>query len=239
MSLRQICCYDCQGCRKKWYFLFALFRNRKYQHKERGSEFLLEELSVLVKNIADYSYEIYQHSINVAVIAARFAYYLNLPEEEISLIKNAGLLHDIGKTKIDIKILNKSEKLNEEEWKIVKKHPELGVKILTLYPWTQSFLSLINYHHERWDGNGYYGIPGNKIPLGARLLALADAFDAMSSARPYQKSKNLEQSLKELESCSGSQFEPFLVEMFTRLSDKITNQLSRDGVIKIETHHFK
>ena len=202
-------------------------------------ELLLEELNILVKNITDYSYEIYQHSLNVAIIAASFAYYLDLPEEEIFLIKNAGLLHDIGKTKIDIKILNKPEKLIEEEWKIVKKHPELGVKILTPYPWAQSFLSLINYHHERWDGNGYYGIPGNKIPLGAKLLALADAYEAMSSARPYQKSKNLEQSLKELESCSGSQFEPFLVGKFTQLSDKITNQLSRDGVFKIEDHQFK
>lgn len=200
---------------------------------------MLEGLNILVKSIADYSYEIYQHSINVATVAARFAYYLHLPEEKILLIKYAGLLHDIGKTKIHLKILNKSEKLTEEEWKIVKQHPELGVKILTPYPWAQSFLSLINYHHERWDGNGYYGIPGNKIPLGARLLALADAYEAMSSCRPYHKSKNFEQSLKELERCSGSQFEPFLVKKFIQLSDKIINQPSRDGVFKIGFHQFK
>lgn len=239
MNLKQIGCYDCQVAERNGIFFICPFSKQKTQHKERGMELLLEELSVLVKNIADYSYEIYQHSLNVAIIAAGFAYYLNLPEEEIFLIKNAGLLHDIGKTKIDIKILNKSEKLIEEEWKIVKKHPVLGVEILTPYPWARSFLSLINYHHERWDGNGYYGIPGNKIPLGAKLLALADAYEAMSSDRPYQESKNLEQSLKELESCSGSQFEPFLVGKFIQLSDKIINQLGKDGVFKIGVHQFK
>lgn len=191
---------------------------------------MFKGINILVQDIAHYSYEIYQHSLNVATIAASFAGYLNLSEKEIFLIKTAGLLHDIGKTKIDIKILNKPGKLIEEEWEIVKKHPELGVKILTPYPWAQSFLSLINYHHERWDGNGYYEVPRDEIPFGARILALVDAYEAMSSARSYQKAKNLEQSLKELERCSGSQFEPFLVEKFMQLSHKIINQLSRDGV---------
>ncbi|HOV80901.1 MAG TPA: HD domain-containing protein [Bacillota bacterium] len=202
---------------------------------------MFKELNTLVKNIADYSCEIFQHSYNVSTIAACFANCLKLPEKEVFIIKTAGLLHDIGKTEIDIGILNKPEKLSAEEWKIIKKHPEIGVRILTPYPWARSFLPLINYHHERWDGNGYYGVPGFKIPLGARLLALADAFEAMSSDRPYQESKNLEESLEELELCSGSQFEPFLVEKFTRFSNKIINLINRqkqDGAFKIEVRSF-
>lgn len=178
-------------------------------------------LNTLVKTIAVYSYKIYQHSANVRGIATRIANYLGLPEDQTALIANAGLLHDIGKTQIDIKILNKTKKLTADEWAIIKRHPELGIGILSSYPWAEPFFPLVNYHHERWDGNGYFGISGQDIPLGARILAVADAFDAMTSSRPYQNSKSWEQSLKELERCSGTQFDPYLVEKVIQSSDKI------------------
>lgn len=178
-------------------------------------------LAHLVRTIAVYSSATYQHSVNVGLIAARIASCLGLAESQVSLIQKAGFLHDIGKTKIDIELLNKSGKLTSGEWTIIKKHPEFGVKILAPYPWTAPFLPLVIYHHERWDGNGYFGIPGKDIPLGAKILALADAFDAMTSSRPYQKSKNREQSVEEIKRCGGTHFDPYLVEKVIRHSDKI------------------
>jgi len=182
---------------------------------------MLEELNNLVKTLAVYSLETYQHSVNVGIIAARIGNFLGLSKAQILLIKYAGFLHDIGKTKIDLKILNKPEKLTAGEWAIIKRHPEYGVDILSPNPWAEPFLQLVNYHHERWDGNGYYGIPGRDIPLGSRILALADAFDAMTSSRPYSQIRSWNESLKELDKCSGTQFDPYLVKKVIQTSDEI------------------
>lgn len=178
-------------------------------------------LETLVREIAVYSYEIYQHSVNVRGIAIRIANCLGLPQDQISLISCAGLLHDIGKIKIDKEILNKTKKLTAEEWAMVKRHPELGVGMLSSYHWAKPILPLVNYHHERWDGKGYFGVSGHDIPLGARILAVADAFDAMTSSRPYQNSKNWEQSIEELEKCSGTQFDPCLVDKVIQAPNEI------------------
>ena len=194
---------------------------------------MFEELDNLVKAIAVYSYETYQHSVNVGIIAARIGNFLGLSKTQVLLIKHAGLLHDIGKTKIDLKILNKPGKLTAEELAIMKRHPEYGVNILSYYPWAEPFLQLVNYHHERWDGNGYYGVPGRDIPLGAKILALADAFDAMTSSRPYSQIRSWNQSLKELDKCSGTQFDPHLVKKVIQTSDKIFIK-KWDGVCKFE-----
>jgi len=198
---------------------------------------MFEELNNLLKTISVYSYETYQHSINVGILAARIANFLGLPETQVSLIKHAGLLHDIGKTKIDLKILNKPGKLTTREFDIIKKHTEYGVKILSSYPWTKPFLQLVNFHHERWDGNGYNGIHGRDIPIGARILALADAFDAMTSCRPYSQIKSLDQSINELNRFSGTQFDPYLVEKVTQALDKILVK-DWDGVVKFEIGQF-
>ncbi|MDF9408286.1 HD-GYP domain-containing protein [Pelotomaculum isophthalicicum JI] len=191
---------------------------------------MLEELNNLVKMISIYSLETYQHSVNVGIIATRIGNFLGLPEKQVSLIKYAGLLHDIGKTKIDLKILNKPGKLTTKEFNIIKKHTEYGVKILSSYPWTKPFLQLVNLHHERWDGNGYNGIHGPDIPIGARILALADAFDAMSSCRPYSPIKSMDQIINELDRFSGAQFDPHLVEKVIQASDKVLLK-DWDGVV--------
>jgi len=199
---------------------------------------MFEELNNLVKMISAYSHETYQHSVNVGFLAARIANFLGLSKTQVSLIKQAGLLHDIGKTKIDLKILNKPGKLTTREFAIIKKHTEYGVKILSAYSWTQPLLQLVNYHHERWDGNGYNGIHGRDIPMGARILALADAIDAMTSCRPYSQIKSIDQSINELDRFSGTQFDPYLVEKVIQASDKIL-VIDRDGVFKFETSQFK
>lgn len=194
---------------------------------------MFEELNNLVKMIYNYSLETYRHSVNVGIIANRIGNFLCLSEKQVSLIKYAGLLHDIGKTKIDLKILNKPGKLTSEEFTIIKKHTEYGVKILSSYPWTKPFLQLVNSHHERWDGNGYNGIHGRDIPMGARILALADAFDAMTSCRSYSQIKSMDQIINELDMFSGTQFDPYLVEKVIQASDKVLLK-DWDGVVKLE-----
>lgn len=180
---------------------------------------MFEELNNLVNTIAAYNYETYQHSVNVGNIAARIGDFLGLSKTHVALIKRAGMVHDIGKTKIDSIILTKPGKLTDAEFAIVKKHTEYGVKILSSYTWAKSLLPLVHFHHERWDGNGYEGLQGKDIPLEARILALADAFDAMTSGRPYAKIKSMEQSIRELDRCSGTQFDPHLVQKVVQSAD--------------------
>ncbi len=192
---------------------------------------MFAELSALTKKIADYSNEIYVHSTNVSEIATQIAYHIGLPEKQIKLISNAGLLHDIGKITIHSKTLNKSGKLTIEEWLVIKKHPEIGVRILSSYSWAQPLFPLIYYHHERWDGKGYLGLSGQNAPLGARIISVADSFDAMMSSRPYQHSKTWEQALIELQRCSGCQFAPYLIDKILQTPEKILKLTSRDGVL--------
>ncbi|OPY58179.1 MAG: Cyclic di-GMP phosphodiesterase response regulator RpfG [Pelotomaculum sp. PtaU1.Bin035] len=199
---------------------------------------MFEELNNLVQSIADYSYETYQHSVKVGMLSARIANFLELSKTQVSLIKHAGLLHDIGKIKIDPIILNKPGRLTSKEFAIIKKHTEYGINILSSYPWAKPFLQLVNLHHERWDGNGYNGIHGRNIPMGAKILALADAFDAMNSRRPYSQIKSREQSINEIERLSGTQFDPCLVEKVIQDSDKILI-IDWDGVVKFEIRKFK
>ncbi|TEB05451.1 Cyclic di-GMP phosphodiesterase response regulator RpfG [Pelotomaculum schinkii] len=179
---------------------------------------MLNEINKLMIALNNYDFEIYCHSISVSYIACRIAYHLGLQDKDISIITNAALLHDIGKVKIDKSILSKKEQLTGREWSIIKRHPESGVVMLKPYSWAKELLVLILYHHERWDGKGYFGVEANDIPLGARIIAVADAFDAMRTSRPYKKGKAWDESLSEIEKNSGMQFDPYLTERLIRLA---------------------
>lgn len=157
------------------------------------------------------------HSRNVAALASALAKKINLEEERVRKIEIAGLLHDVGKIGIPDSILKKSEKLSPAEKKIIEEHPVLGERILKntdlidILPW-------IRAHHERWDGKGYPDrLKGEEIPIEARILALADAFDAMTSERPYQDALTLEEAVKEIETHKGTQFDPLLADTFIKL----------------------
>ncbi|GAH91361.1 unnamed protein product, partial [marine sediment metagenome] len=128
------------------------------------------------------------------------------------------LLHDIGKIGIPDKILSKRGKLTTEEWEAIKSHPKLGANIIGNVPSLVSCLPAVLYHHERWDGTGYpEGLKGETIPLDARILAIADAFAAMISARPYRDALCDEKVIKQLRQGAGKQFAPQLVEVFISL----------------------
>ncbi|MFC1911119.1 diguanylate cyclase [Chloroflexota bacterium] len=155
------------------------------------------------------------HSRKVNTYAVALAEATGLSPEEVSRVSTAALLHDIGKIGVPDKVLNKKGKLSKEDWEAIKVHPRLGATIVGNVPNLAPCVSTILHHHERWDGSGYpEGLRGEQISLEARILAIADAFEAMSAARPYRRALGGEKVLKELRRGAGSQFDPELVEVF-------------------------
>jgi response regulator RpfG family c-di-GMP phosphodiesterase len=157
------------------------------------------------------------HSNRVTETAVSIARILGLSQEKVETIRLAGTLHDIGKIGIEENILNKPGKLTEDEYKHVMKHPEIGKHILE--PIGDDDIALIvAHHHERYDGKGYPdGLSGRDIPLGARIMAVADSYDAMTSERPYRKAMSHKQALNEIVSGKGTQFDPEAVDAFLSL----------------------
>ncbi len=156
------------------------------------------------------------HCYLVSHYAGAVARHRKLSDEEVDVIKTAGLLHDIGKIGIPDELLKKEGKLTVEEMAIVKKHPETGAKILGPMGFLQRELELIYFHQERWDGQGYpYGLKGNNIPFGARIMAICDAFEAMTSPRPYRKKPfTAAEAVAEIKKMAGKQFDPHLLDTF-------------------------
>jgi response regulator RpfG family c-di-GMP phosphodiesterase len=162
------------------------------------------------------------HSENVMKFAVMVAQHLNLPLPEVEQVKYSGLLHDIGKIGVSELILNKPGKLTPQEFQEIKKHPELGAKIIADVPFLKSLVPLVLHHHEFFGGGGYpSGIAGDKIPLGARILAVSDAFEAMTSDRPYRKSMPQDVALSILETQRGIQFDPSIVDAFFALAKNV------------------
>lgn len=164
------------------------------------------------------------HLQRVSQWARRVAERLGLPPERCELVYEAALLHDLGKTVIDERILNKPSPLLPEEWQEIKKHPQLGAEILSDTPFLSAILPWIAMHHERPDGKGYpFGLTGEQIPLEARVIAVVDAFDAMiggeapNQKRTHRRPLTLEEALAELERCSGTQFDEQVVRVFKQV----------------------
>jgi response regulator RpfG family c-di-GMP phosphodiesterase len=155
------------------------------------------------------------HSENVMKFTVMIAKHLNLPLHEVEQVKYAGLLHDIGKIGVSEFILNKPGKLTPQEFQEIKRHPELGAKIIADVPFLKSLVPLVLHHHEFFGGGGYPGgIAGDAIPFGARILAVSDAFEAMTSDRPYRKSMPQDVAFNILETQRGLQFDPVIVDAF-------------------------
>jgi putative nucleotidyltransferase with HDIG domain len=155
------------------------------------------------------------HSENVMKYTVVLAQHLGLSNAEIERIKYAGLLHDIGKIGVGEAILNKPGKLSPGEFDEIKKHPELGARIISDVPFLKSLVPMVRHHHEYFDGNGYpEGIAQEDIPYGARILSVADAYEAMTSNRPYRKSMPSEVALQIVSKERGRQFDPSIVDAF-------------------------
>jgi putative nucleotidyltransferase with HDIG domain len=157
----------------------------------------------------------YQHSIRVAQHVANIARQLDLSGREIELIVSAARVHDLGKISTDNRILFKEGPLTEEERAQIKAHPADGAELAGQFSLYRKGCEYIRHHHERWDGKGYPdGLAGEAIPLGARIIAVADSFDAMTSDRPYRDALPREVAIEELKRCSGTQFDAQVVEAF-------------------------
>jgi diguanylate cyclase (GGDEF)-like protein/putative nucleotidyltransferase with HDIG domain len=154
------------------------------------------------------------HSQRVADLAARTARRLGLPDEDVELTRLAASLHDLGKLAIPEEILRKPGPLTEPERMVLERHPQIGFRMLESLG-VDPVAEWVLHHHERWDGSGYPdGLPGDRIPLGARIIFVADAFDAMTSERVYRRRVLPEQAVAELRRCAGTQFDPEIVDAF-------------------------
>lgn len=156
-----------------------------------------------------------QHSKRVSMICRGMGIILGLPEEKIKELENVGLLHDIGKIAVDEAILNKADILNNDEWEQIKRHPEIGYRILSTVNEMSKMAEYVLYHHERWDGKGYpKGLSGEEIPKISRIITIAGTYDAMMSDRPYRKALSQEVVVEEIKRNAGTQFDPYLARVF-------------------------
>jgi putative nucleotidyltransferase with HDIG domain len=156
------------------------------------------------------------HSRKVAALADMVTRRLGLSDAERRTIHYAALLHDIGKTLIDPAVLKGEGPLTDRHRELLQKHPDFGVELLRPITLWEDLLPVIRSHHERWDGNGYpMGLAGEAIPLGARVVAVADSFDAMTRSTPHGPQRTADQALAELERCASGQFDPRIVRLFT------------------------
>ncbi len=179
---------------------------------EKLNERVFEIITVLISAMEDKDPYTSGHTTRVAQYALAIGKRLGLSHDQMRLLNHAAAAHDIGKIGIPIEIIEKSGKLTEKEKLMMESHPIRGMKILSSIDYLADIASIIMYHHERADGKGYYQLPGEKIPIEAKIIAVADALDAMLSDRPYRKALSLQQAKQELIKNKGTQFDPAVVD---------------------------
>jgi HD-GYP domain-containing protein (c-di-GMP phosphodiesterase class II) len=155
------------------------------------------------------------HSARVTSFAESLARMLGWAGERLEVLRLGGSLHDVGKIAVNPQVLRKPGPLTEEELAQIRRHPVTGARLVECFDDFEAALPYVLHHHERWDGSGYpHGLRGETIPVEARLLGVADAFDAMTSKRAYRSALSVDQALNELRRCAGAQFDPDLAETF-------------------------
>lgn len=195
-----------------------------------GSE---ETISALLGAVDAKSPHTASHLVRVGQYAGLLAAALDLPEAQVWHVERCGLLHDVGKLGVPEGVLDKPGKLSSEEWGLIKLHPIIGASVLRGCPSMAALLPAIAMHHERWDGRGYpYGVAGEMIPLEARILSICDAFDTMTSERPYKEPMEVKEACRRLTEAAGTQLDPELVPVFI---EQVVEGLP-GGVIRLEEH---
>ena len=177
-----------------------------------------QTLASLISALDARDQETEGHSLRVSSMATKLGETLGYTHQQLKVLERGSLLHDIGKIGISDTILHKPGPLNEEEWKVMKLHPDIGARIVEGIPFLQDTIPLIRHHQERWDGTGYPGgLAGEDIPILARMFAIVDAFDALTSNRPYRKKISIAEALEYLNEQSGILFDPNVVPIFEKL----------------------
>ncbi len=192
-----------------------------YESRKKLHTYYYRIVQSLVRIIEARDHYTRGHSERVAEYAQEIAARMGLPAEQIELLKEAGVLHDIGKLGIEERILNKKEKLNEGEWEEIKKHPVIGEDILKPVLLNSEMLRVIRSHHERYDGKGYPDrLSADEISLFSQILSVADAYDAMTSPRAYRPAMSKSEAMAELNKNKGSQFNPKVVNIFLQILEE-------------------
>jgi HD-GYP domain-containing protein (c-di-GMP phosphodiesterase class II) len=172
------------------------------------------------------------HSDNVVRYAVAVGRTLGLCQRELDTLKSAAMIHDIGKIGVPDAILRKPGRLTPDERQVMEEHPLIAVRILDPMRFLDRELPIVRHHHERWDGKGYPDhIAGKRIPLESRILAAADAFDAMTSTRVYQESRGVSQAIAILQECAGTQFDPDVTAAFREWIRQTERRLNRPGAL--------
>lgn len=194
-------------------FVFPLLVSRQvYTHYIRLERGYLDTVRSLVGALEAKDPYTRGHSERVAQYAAAVAASMGMSEDDVERIRLAAQLHDLGKVGISDTVLSKPGSLTSDEYYEVRNHPQIGAKIVERVPTLSGLAPIVKHHHERFDGNGYgSGLSGQRIPLEARILAMADSFDAMTSTRAYRPAMSCEEAAAEIRSCQGSQFDPAVV----------------------------
>ncbi len=192
---------------------------------------LMEQTISAVEAMADVvdmrDHYTFEHSRRVAEYSVQLARSMGLSNEEISTIRLAARVHDLGKIGVPDNILFKEGKLTQQEWELMKRHPELGHQILARFPQYQRGKELVLTHHERFDGTGYPNKrDGQHLPIGAQIIAVADSLEAMTSDRPYRKALTMDHVLSEFRKHKGAQWHPAVVEALENLVSQHRLQVS-------------
>jgi len=195
--------------------VYAVYRSyERLAALRRETAHALETFANVVDERDSYTF---QHSARVAEYVRELAHGLELTSAQVARLRWAGRLHDLGKVAVDASVLRKPGKLDEDEWTAMRLHPRLSARLLRRFRFAGHEARAVEYHHERADGKGYYGIEPRQIPLAAHFLIVADSYDAMTSDRPYRAGLDKETALEEIEKNAGTQFHPALAKAFVAL----------------------
>lgn len=198
-----------------------LMLRNKLAHRTNTDQNLIE---LMIKALDEKDYLAYGHADRLSRWCVSMGEKLALSNNQLNTLKILARIHDLGKVAVPDKILFKKEALNNKEWENIRQHPEKGSNIAITSSEYSRLANLIHTHHERWDGSGYpSGLKGEEIPIEGRILAIADAFDVMTSNRPYREAFSKEEAIKELKACAGKEFDPELVQAFLKVIEDEQN----------------
>jgi len=198
-------------------------------------------LSAIIKALEQRELETEGHSERMITFSLRLGHELGVEKEALRDLELGTMLHDIGKINISDDILKKPERLDMSEWAAMKRHPKLGHEILAGIPFLEGASRIVAEHHECWNGSGYpFGLRGEEIAIGARILAVVDAFDAMISDRAYRKRQTYSEALSELEKFAGTQFDPVVVDAFRQIPSEDWEYLHERSLMgRMESQSFQ